>query len=199
MIEDLKLDSARWEAERRAAPLGRPMNGIPQRDSGGTRSSNAHPAPSYIESQTHESRQYYGPRDGPPQPQGIAHPGPSQERYIIEPQYAPSQPSQSYIQPSSTFDSRQSGPQGSYPIHNEPSREYYVPAGAHYDIRTQGGRIPASQGETIPRGEVYMHGGPGPSYQPQDRGYSGFGTQIPVSSAPPFASQQQDQYYIRRA
>ena len=62
MIADLKADSERWEAERRAtASRGQPSNGISFRDSDGiVRKSNT-PIVEYRASTTHQSRQYYGP------------------------------------------------------------------------------------------------------------------------------------------
>jgi len=200
MIEDLKLDSARWEAERRAAPSGRPVNGTSQRDSGGLRSSNAQPAPSYLQSQTHESRQYYGHNEAPPQ-QGFSHPGPPGDRYMNEPHFPSSQPpAQSYVQPQPGFEPRSQ--QGNFPIHNEPPRAgegRYVSYGINYDSRTDGGRQPMMVNEPGSRGEAsYVHGGP-ISYQSQDPRYSGFATQAPVTSAPAFANPQDPYYSNRRA
>lgn len=76
MIQDLKADSARWDAERRAASRGQPGA------AGGTllssqpnakfvRSSNSPTAPSrgndgYRNSETHHQRQYYGPTSADP-------------------------------------------------------------------------------------------------------------------------------------
>ncbi|KAB5547000.1 hypothetical protein GE09DRAFT_197081 [Coniochaeta sp. 2T2.1] len=73
MVQDLKADSARWDAERRAATRGQPGA------AGGTklssqpnakfvRQSNSPTAPSrgndgYRNSETHHQRQYYGPSD----------------------------------------------------------------------------------------------------------------------------------------
>ncbi|KAI0017886.1 hypothetical protein F4780DRAFT_565572 [Xylariomycetidae sp. FL0641] len=72
MIEDLKADSARWDQERRqqSASRNNASGGtIASRDTNGVyiRSSNS-PAVQYRNSDTHQSRQYYGPsqNDYPP-------------------------------------------------------------------------------------------------------------------------------------
>lgn len=69
MIADLKADSDRWEAERRAtATRGHPSsNGISTRDANGNRNSDA-PIVGYRDSTTHQSRQYYGPTEQVPGP-----------------------------------------------------------------------------------------------------------------------------------
>lgn len=62
MIADLKADSERWEAERRAtASRGQPSDGIPFRDSDGVVRKSNTPILKYRDSTTHQSRQYYGP------------------------------------------------------------------------------------------------------------------------------------------
>lgn len=81
MIEDLKLDSERWEAERRqTAQRGQPTNGTPYRDANGiVRESNT-PVVDYRTSTTHEARQYHGPTEesaaprSAPAPQGYGQP-----------------------------------------------------------------------------------------------------------------------------
>ncbi|OIW30655.1 hypothetical protein CONLIGDRAFT_286813 [Coniochaeta ligniaria NRRL 30616] len=56
MIQDLKADSARWDAERRAASRGQPgAAGAPSRGNDG-----------YRNSETHHQRQYYGPTSADP-------------------------------------------------------------------------------------------------------------------------------------
>jgi len=76
MIQDLKADSARWDAERRAASRGQPgaAGGTmlsSQSNSKFVRSSNSPTAPSrgndgYRNSETHHQRQYYGPTSADP-------------------------------------------------------------------------------------------------------------------------------------
>ena len=62
MIADLKADSERWEAERRATQSrGQPSNGISFRDSDGIVGKSNTPIVEYRASTTHQSRQYYGP------------------------------------------------------------------------------------------------------------------------------------------
>ncbi|KAH6674929.1 hypothetical protein B0J14DRAFT_24379 [Halenospora varia] len=71
MIADLKADSERWDAERRAtgSSRGAQANGIPVRDSNGmVRKSNTPIVESYRASTTHQSRQYYGPTEAAPPP-----------------------------------------------------------------------------------------------------------------------------------
>ncbi|KAH8660749.1 hypothetical protein BGZ60DRAFT_112535 [Tricladium varicosporioides] len=71
MIADLKADSERWDAERRAtlSSRGPQANGIPVRDSNGmVRKSNTPIVESYRASTTHQSRQYYGPTEAVPPP-----------------------------------------------------------------------------------------------------------------------------------
>jgi hypothetical protein len=61
MIADLKADTERWEAERRAvASRGRPSNRKPLWNSGNTIRKSDNPAVEYRASKTHQSRQYYG-------------------------------------------------------------------------------------------------------------------------------------------
>ncbi|KAI1489996.1 hypothetical protein F5X96DRAFT_670116 [Biscogniauxia mediterranea] len=67
MIEDLKADSARWDQERRQQSASRSNTAggtIASRDSNGvySRSSNS-PTVQYRNSDTHQSRQYYGPTE----------------------------------------------------------------------------------------------------------------------------------------
>lgn len=66
MIEDLKADSARWDQERRQQTARGPSGGtIASRDSNGmfNKTSNS-AAVQYRNSDTHQSRQYYGPTEG---------------------------------------------------------------------------------------------------------------------------------------
>lgn len=68
MIEDLKADSARWDQERRQQTSRGPVGGInASRASPGVfiQKSNP-PIVQYRNSDTHQSRQYYGPTEGAP-------------------------------------------------------------------------------------------------------------------------------------
>lgn len=68
MIEDLKADSARWDQERRQQTSRGPVGGtIASRASPGVfaQKSNS-PVVQYRNSDTHQSRQYYGPTEGAP-------------------------------------------------------------------------------------------------------------------------------------
>lgn len=204
MIEDLKLDSARWEAERRAAAAGRPVNGTALRDSGGHRSSNAQPATSYLTSRTHESRQYYGhSEDTQPPPQGHSSMAPPQDRYFNDPPYPSSQaPPQSFVQPAPSYGSGPP-PQGQFPIHQESRDGYYIPSGTHYvNDRLPNGRVPVTQGGSIPRGDVYMQPGQSSQFPPQDSRFVQHPSQVPVSSSQQFNQQYSsgpDPYYRGRA
>ncbi|KAI0838283.1 hypothetical protein F5Y06DRAFT_287378 [Hypoxylon sp. FL0890] len=80
MIEDLKADSARWDQERRqqSASRNNAAGGtIASRDSNGVyvRISNS-PIVQYRNSDTHQSRQYYGPTEG-----GFASADPNRDPY----------------------------------------------------------------------------------------------------------------------
>lgn len=66
MIEDLKADSARWDQERRQQTARNPVGGtIASREPAGVfiQKSNS-PIVQYRNSDTHQSRQYYGPTEG---------------------------------------------------------------------------------------------------------------------------------------
>ncbi|ORY60631.1 uncharacterized protein BCR38DRAFT_43366 [Pseudomassariella vexata] len=66
MIEDLKADSARWDQERRQQTARNPVGGtIAASDANGLfiKKSNS-PIVQYRNSDTHQSRQYYGPTEG---------------------------------------------------------------------------------------------------------------------------------------
>lgn len=69
MIEDLKADSARWDAERRAQTSSRnaPGGSFASRDASGlpARPSSNSPVVQYRMSETHQSRQHHGPTEGP--------------------------------------------------------------------------------------------------------------------------------------
>ncbi|KAG9254134.1 putative transcription factor [Emericellopsis atlantica] len=70
MIEDLKADSARWDNERRAQTSRNTAGGIfTSRSASGVpaRSTSNSPIVQYRMSETHHSRQYHGPTEGPVQ------------------------------------------------------------------------------------------------------------------------------------
>jgi hypothetical protein len=183
MIADLKADSARWEDERRTtASRGQPAN------------------VGYRDSQTHSSRQYYGPTEpqggGAPGYASNAAPGP-QGVYDNGPSY-----SQNYGAPAPNYNQQ--------PGYAMQSENYYV-AGA--DLRTDqtGARIAVPQsGINVPRTNVstVQYSG-APSYQQPDRQNTYYSGQVnpQVSSAqyPPSQQQQQQQqpavdpYYGRGA
>ncbi len=137
MIADLKADSERWEAERRATSGGRQPNGIPLRDSDGLVRKSNKPVVDYRGSTTHQSRQYYGPTEAATGVPGYSVPAQSsQVGYDNNSGYAGQQ--QGYSQPSSGY----APPQG-YAIENN---NYYL-AGANLE------RQPTTRAE-VPRGPI---------------------------------------------
>ncbi|KAI1392329.1 uncharacterized protein F4822DRAFT_441351 [Hypoxylon trugodes] len=112
MIEDLKADSARWDQERRqqSASRNNAAGGtIASRDSNGVyvRLSNS-PIVQYRNSDTHQSRQYYGPTEG-----GFASSDPSRDPYgDATPRY-PGTGSAGYTGAAGSYASQQY-PQGGY-------------------------------------------------------------------------------------
>ncbi|KAK8074263.1 hypothetical protein PG994_005162, partial [Apiospora phragmitis] len=63
MIEDLKADSARWDQERRQQTARNPVGGTIASAGVYVQKSNS-PVVQYRNSDTHQSRQYYGPTEG---------------------------------------------------------------------------------------------------------------------------------------
>ncbi len=205
MIADLKADSARWEDERRTtASRGQPSNGIPLRDSDGfVRKSNT-PIVGYRDSQTHSSRQYYGPTEpqggGAPGYASNAGAGPQGPQGVYD--NGPSYSSQNYGAPAPSYNQ-----QPGYAIQSD---NYYV-AGADLRADQPGARVPVPQsGINVPRSNVstVQYSGT-PSYQQPDSRNTYYSGQVPpqVSSAqyPPSQQQQQQQqqsadpYYGRGA
>ncbi|CAL3971073.1 hypothetical protein PZA11_007433 [Diplocarpon coronariae] len=189
MIADLKADSDRWEAERRAtASRGQPSNGISARDSEDlARKSNA-PIVGYRDSTTHQSRQYYGPTEQVPASNpgypSAAIPGP-QGVYDSGPQYQ----QQSYGQPAS----------GGFAQPGYAVQDNYYVAGADL-VADQRSRVPVVQpGVNVPRSNQYA---PSPTHQQSDSrsyGYSGQpGPAVPQSMQQQgYATQPSDPYYGR--
>lgn len=109
MIEDLKADSARWENERRAQNSRHSSGGsfAPREMGGGhpARAASNSPIVSYHQSETHQSRQHYGPTEAPhpqdpyardrPYP-GTNAPGYSGSNTYNQPGAPPAQSQQSY-------------------------------------------------------------------------------------------------------
>jgi len=195
MIADLKADSERWEAERRAtASRGQPSNGISFRDSdGNVRKSNT-PIVEYRASTTHQSRQYYGPTEAAPGGGQIGYPSAAsaQTAQVYDSSQGVYQ-QQSYAQPQSGYAQPQSGyPQGD---------NYYV-AGADMAVDTRGSaaRIPVSQAG-VPRSNI-QYASSTSAYPSQSRDQTMYYSQQPgaaVSSAPYVGAQPQDPYYGRGA
>jgi hypothetical protein len=198
MIADLKADSERWEAERRAtASRGQPSNGISFRDSDGiVRKSNT-PIVEYRASTTHQSRQYYGPTSetAQPAPLGYQQPASTSTGQVYDSSAQGSYPQQSsYAQPSSGYQHAQG--------YAMPDSNFYL-AGADMavDQRSSAARVPVTTQSPIPRSNV-QYASSSTSYpQQQDTRTMYYSSQQPgvaVSSAQ-YSTQPTDTYYGRGA
>jgi hypothetical protein len=192
MIADLKADSERWEAERRAtASRGQPSNGISLRDSDGiVRKSNT-PIVEYRASTTHQSRQYYGPTEAAPAAmQGYqATPAtPQQGVYDNGTQY---QQQSSYAQPVSGY------PQT--PGYAVPQDNNYYIAGGEFSVDQRSrAQIPVTQAGQAPRSNVQYSSAP--TYQQDPRSSNYYPAQPgPVASSTQYPAQPTDPYYGRGA
>lgn len=170
MIADLKADSDRWEAERRAtASRGQPSN------------------VGYRDSTTHQSRQYYGPTEQVPgaNPGYSSAPTPAvQGVYDSGPQYQ----QQSYGQPAG----------GGYaqPVYAVQDNNYYAGADLVADQRS---RVPVvSSGANVPRSNQYAPG-PSYQQQPDSRSnyYSSQPGPAAAQAQQQFPTQPNDPYYGR--
>ncbi|OWP03086.1 hypothetical protein B2J93_6403 [Marssonina coronariae] len=171
MIADLKADSDRWEAERRAtASRGQPSN------------------VGYRDSTTHQSRQYYGPTEQVPASNpgypSAAIPGP-QGVYDSGPQYQ----QQSYGQPAS----------GGFAQPGYAVQDNYYVAGADL-VADQRSRVPVVQpGVNVPRSNQYAPSPTHQQSDSRSYGYSGQpGPAVPQSMQQQgYATQPSDPYYGR--
>jgi hypothetical protein len=191
MIADLKADSERWEAERRAtASRGQPSNGISLRDSDGiVRKSNT-PIVEYRASTTHQSRQYYGPTEAAPaaMQQYAATAATGNQQGVYDNGGTQYQQQSSYAQPATGY----SQPQG-YAVQDN----YYV-AGADMAIDQSRPRIPVTQAGTVPRSNVQYSATP--TYQQDSRSNTYYSPQPgPVVSSTQYPTQPTDPYYGRGA
>lgn len=220
MIEDLKADSARWENERRAQNSRHSSGGsFAPRDKGGppARAASNSPIVSYHQSETHQSRQHYGPTETPHQPDPYAsrpdgydpkraYPGSGAPGYSgSAPGYqpGPSQPQahaypgggnypgyqQSGQTPSS--DTRYASPGGN-PMMPPPQPGYqdpYVATGAN--IKTSRGYAPSSNDPYNARSSAAPQSSSYATSGQQQPGFPGPGysyNQVPTSAAPGYAS-----------
>jgi hypothetical protein len=203
MIADLKADSERWEAERRATQSrGQPSNGISFRDSDGIVGKSNTPIVEYRASTTHQSRQYYGPTSETAQPATLGYQQPSStptgQVYDSAQGGYPQQ--SSYAQPPSAYQQSQG-----YAVQD--SSNYYAgadfgidPRSSGVDPRSSGARVPVTTQSSIPRSNVQY--APSSSTYPQQQDsrtmYSSYQQPgVAVSSAQ--YSQSQDPYYSNRA
>ncbi|KAI9866338.1 MAG: hypothetical protein M1813_001460 [Trichoglossum hirsutum] len=158
MIADLKADSARWEAERREGEA----RGYPT---------------AYRSSAVHQSRQYYGPSEGPQPPPGGTAGGPV---FVTTAPGAAAYGSgydQPQQYPSSTAGYQGSGSNyaytagGNFAPGSEPRSSYYTPTeGSNFDPSSAQRGDPYSNysGAPVPGpGQPTPRGGQ-PSYQPRD-------------------------------
>jgi hypothetical protein len=202
MIADLKADSERWEAERRATQSrGQPSNGISFRDSDGIVGKSNTPIVEYRASTTHQSRQYYGPTSETAQPATLGYQQPSStptgQVYDSAQGGYPQQ--SSYAQPPSAYQQSQG-----YAVQD--SSNYYAgadfgidPRSSGVDPRSSGARVPVTTQSSIPRSNVQY--APSSSTYPQQQDsrtmYSSYQQPgVAVSSAQ--YSQSQDPYYSNR-
>lgn len=144
MIEDLKADSARWDQERRqqSASRNNAAGGtIASRDSNGlyVRLSNS-PIVQYRNSDTHQSRQYYGPTET-----GFASADPSRDPYgDATPRY-PGTGSAGYTGAAGSY--QQQYPQGGYSTQQgyTTQAQFQSPAGVTYTPMSTSGFGQAGQ------------------------------------------------------
>jgi hypothetical protein len=202
MIADLKADSERWEAERRAtASRGQPSNGISFRDSDGiVRKSNT-PIVEYRASTTHQSRQYYGPTSEAASAAPLAYQQTSTSTgqvYDSSAQGSYAQPN--YAQPSSGYQQA-----GGYAVPD--SSNYYV-AGANMlagggDMRDPSSRVPVTTQPQIPRSSVQYATSSASYPQQQDSRSMYYSSAQPpgvaIPSSAQYPTQPSDPYYGRGA
>jgi hypothetical protein len=148
MIDDLKADSARWEAERRQqaarnAPAGtsRPSGGVKGQPS---RRSNS-PVLGYRDSATHNARQHFGPSDSGPA-------GYSESRDPYD--------SASSRYPGSLAPGYSGNSAGSGGFQQPPPPGQYASGGAYYPPQAQGGAPSFSQPDPRDRDPRYAGGHP---------------------------------------
>jgi hypothetical protein len=214
MIEDLKADSARWENERRAQNSRHSSGGsFAPREKGGhpARAASNSPIVSYHQSETHQSRQHYGPStDQPADPYARGdpnqrYPGTGAPGYSgSTPNYqaAPSAPqAQSHYPPgypyqqsgqTSNNDPRYASPSGN-PMMPPPQPGYqdpYVATGANIKTSRSGFNSSSNdqyaRSSAAPQPSSYATSGPQGSGYPGAPGYSY--NQVPTSAAPGYAS-----------
>lgn len=168
MIADLKADSSRWDDERLK---GQSANGT--RDSNGNfRKPNAPVAAAgYTQSNTHQSRQYYGPTEAPAPALSGSGGAPQQE--VFASGYGSAQ---NYNQASPGY----GAPAPGYGAPQQPDTNYYV-SGAHYGVNNQptgdvdprGPRNGPLQPAQVPRGGPVYPNHP-PTTYPESRNPAGY-------------------------
>jgi hypothetical protein len=190
MIADLKADSARWDAERRANAQNGQSGGVSFRDSDGIVRRPNHTIVQYRESTTHQHRQYYGPTSETAsvesltsQPSAFASTG-----YVssTQPSYAqPGYAQTSYSQPYSS------------PILQDGSN--YYAAGAYMADQALSPAARVSDSQAPLAGSNVQHTNT-PAYYPQQPSWPTYYSSQPgvaVASSPQYSTQPMDPYYGR--
>jgi hypothetical protein len=194
MIADLKADSERWDAERRAtASRGQPSNGIFRDSDGIVRKSNT-PIVEYRASTTHQSRQYYGPTEATPGAQmGYQAAAPAATSSQVYDSNAGGYQQQSYAQPSAQY----AQPSTGYP--GQESNYYVAGADMAVDPRTSA-RIPVTQAQPRSNPQYPTSSSAYPSAQQDSRTmyYSQQSPSVAATSAQ-YSTQPTDPYYGRGA
>lgn len=182
MIADLKADSERWEAERRAtASRGQPSN------------------VEYRASTTHQSRQYYGPTSEAASAAPLAYqPTSTSTGQVYDSSAQGSYAQSNYAQPSSQYQ-----PAGGYAVPD--SSNYYV-AGANMlagggDMRDPSRGVPVTTQPQIPRSSVQYATSSASYPQQQDSRSMYYSSAQPpgvaVPSSAQYPTQPTDPYYGR--
>ncbi|CAG8948901.1 hypothetical protein HYFRA_00002026 [Hymenoscyphus fraxineus] len=181
MISDLKADSERWDAERRATR--NPSNGIPLDANGMVRKSNT-PVVEYRASTTHQSRQYYGPTETTPSSYQSQQPQPPPQDM-----YNSGYPSASaYNQPAPGY----GGPSQGYP--SQPDH-YYVGGNMGVAREPERGAPVSAAGQTVPRSSYPAQ--PPTSYAESRGNVPSYYPAPQPSQTVPYGVQQTEPYYPR--
>ena len=193
MIEDLKADSQRWEAEREAASASRQTpNGTPSRDLGNmSRKSNTQLVQEYRSSMVHQARQYYGPTEPVP---GVpsSYPAPATSNQQPASGAYGDMQYQSNLQYSTQHVPGYTTANGGL-YQADPT--YYV--GAHLESTDRHGRGGVAQPTSVPRSSAQQQPSPysssAPTFHPGVPDNRSYYTSPPGQTAP--YAQQTDPYY----
>jgi hypothetical protein len=193
MIEDLKADSARWDQERRQQTSRGPVGGtIASRDPPGLfiPKSNS-PVVQYRNSDTHQSRQYYGPTETP----AAQYQDNSRDVYDSTPRY-PGTGSAGYTGASGGYQAQSYGTQGGYGQQSYTTAQQQQFSPGPMDVSYSGGTSIAQPGFSQPTSDrpyqqmgtnLVARGGDTVMYSTNDNTYASGqrDPRIPVSTIPP--------------